>query len=78
MLGKAYVPYLLALEGREVSGQWIQRGSVQAVGVFDALIPQGEPITFCEEAFVSHRSSVMRQFLQNAIQLQLFKQVLPP
>ncbi|NXY88993.1 DEN1A protein, partial [Alcedo cyanopectus] len=34
----------------------------------------GEPITFCEEAFVSHRSAVMRQFLQNAIQLQLFKQ----
>lgn len=27
---------------------------------------------------MSHRSSVMRQFLQNAIQLQLFKQVLPP
>nr|XP_021399366.1 DENN domain-containing protein 1A isoform X2 [Lonchura striata domestica] len=37
-------------------------------------IEPGEPITFCEEAFVSHRSSVMRQFLQNAIQLQLFKQ----
>lgn len=33
-----------------------------------------EPITFCEETFVSHRSSGMRQFLQNAIQLQLFKQ----
>ncbi|XP_030391369.1 DENN domain-containing protein 1A isoform X2 [Gopherus evgoodei] len=33
-----------------------------------------EPITFCEEAFVSHRSTAMRQFLQNAIQLQLFKQ----
>ncbi|XP_039618640.1 DENN domain-containing protein 1A isoform X2 [Polypterus senegalus] len=33
-----------------------------------------EPITFNEEAFVSHRSSAMRQFLQNAIQLQLFKQ----
>ncbi|XP_041090339.1 DENN domain-containing protein 1A-like isoform X5 [Polyodon spathula] len=33
-----------------------------------------EPITFSEEAFVSHRSSAMRQFLQNAIQLQLFKQ----
>lgn len=43
MLGKAYVPYLLALEGREVSGQWIQRGSVQAVGVFDALIPRVSP-----------------------------------
>ncbi|NWR64588.1 DEN1A protein, partial [Bucorvus abyssinicus] len=37
-------------------------------------IEPGEPITFCEEAFVSHRSAVMRQFLQNAIQLQLFKQ----
>ncbi|XP_074871768.1 DENN domain-containing protein 1A isoform X3 [Carettochelys insculpta] len=33
-----------------------------------------EPITFCEETFVSHRSTTMRQFLQNAIQLQLFKQ----
>lgn len=36
---------------------------------------QGEPITFNEETFVNHRSSAMRQFLQNAIQLQLFKQV---
>ncbi|KAJ8286423.1 hypothetical protein GJAV_G00039110 [Gymnothorax javanicus] len=34
----------------------------------------GEPITFNKEVFVSHRSSTMRQFLQNAIQLQLFKQ----
>ncbi|XP_030598170.1 DENN domain-containing protein 1A isoform X2 [Archocentrus centrarchus] len=33
-----------------------------------------ERITFNEEAFVNHRSSAMRQFLQNAIQLQLFKQ----
>nr|XP_046230350.1 DENN domain-containing protein 1A isoform X2 [Scatophagus argus] len=37
-------------------------------------IESGEPITFNEEAFVNHRSSAMRQFLQNAIQLQLFKQ----
>ncbi|XP_077162168.1 DENN domain-containing protein 1A isoform X3 [Paroedura picta] len=37
------------------------------------IIPE-EPITFCEETFVSHRSAAMRQFLQNAIQLQLFKQ----
>ncbi|NXA34801.1 DEN1A protein, partial [Eudromia elegans] len=37
-------------------------------------IEPGEPITFCEETFVSHRSAVTRQFLQNAIQLQLFKQ----
>ncbi|KAM9518606.1 DENN domain-containing protein 1A isoform 6-T6 [Salvelinus alpinus] len=37
-------------------------------------IQPGEPITFSEEVFVTHRSSAMRQFLQNAIQLQLFKQ----
>ncbi|KAM4615328.1 DENN domain-containing protein 1A [Polymixia lowei] len=37
-------------------------------------IDPGEPITFNEETFVNHRSSAMRQFLQNAIQLQLFKQ----
>ncbi|XP_021096309.1 DENN domain-containing protein 1B isoform X2 [Heterocephalus glaber] len=34
----------------------------------------GEPITFCEESFVKHRSSVMKQFLQSAVNLQLFKQ----
>lgn len=40
------------------------------------LHSQEEPITFSEEAFVSHyRSGAMRQFLQNATQLQLFKQV---
>ncbi|XP_041815412.1 DENN domain-containing protein 1A isoform X2 [Chelmon rostratus] len=37
-------------------------------------IESGEPITFSEEVFVNHRSNAMRQFLQNAIQLQLFKQ----
>lgn len=37
--------------------------------------PQGEPITFCEESFVNHRSSTMRNFLSMAVNLQLFKQV---
>ncbi|KAM6976073.1 LOW QUALITY PROTEIN: DENN domain-containing protein 1A [Tautogolabrus adspersus] len=37
-------------------------------------IEPGEPITFNEDTFVNHRSSAMRQFLLNAIQLQLFKQ----
>lgn len=37
--------------------------------------PQGEPITFCEESFVNHRSSTMRNFLSIAVNLQLFKQV---
>lgn len=36
---------------------------------------QGEPITFSEDLFVNHRSSSMKLFLHNAIQLQLFKQV---
>ncbi|XP_067846733.1 DENN domain-containing protein 1B isoform X1 [Heptranchias perlo] len=34
----------------------------------------GEPITFCEESYVAHRSSTVKHFLQNAVQLQLFKQ----
>ncbi|XP_039984455.1 DENN domain-containing protein 1B [Xiphias gladius] len=34
----------------------------------------GEPITFCEESFVNHRSSTMRSFLSMAANLQLFKQ----
>ncbi|XP_062867775.1 DENN domain-containing protein 1A isoform X4 [Trichomycterus rosablanca] len=33
-----------------------------------------EPITFNQDAFITHRSSTMRQFLQNATQLQLFKE----
>ncbi|XP_077354664.1 DENN domain-containing protein 1A isoform X3 [Festucalex cinctus] len=37
-------------------------------------IELGEPITFNEETFVNHRLGAMRDFLQNAIQLQLFKQ----
>ncbi|XP_018420047.1 PREDICTED: DENN domain-containing protein 1B [Nanorana parkeri] len=34
----------------------------------------GEPITFSEECFVAHRSSTMKQFLETAVNLQLFKQ----
>ncbi|KAM5302027.1 DENN domain-containing protein 1B isoform 2-T2 [Glossophaga mutica] len=34
----------------------------------------GEPVTFCEESFVKHRSSPMKQFLETAVNLQLFKQ----
>ncbi|XP_072919605.1 DENN domain-containing protein 1B isoform X1 [Hemitrygon akajei] len=34
----------------------------------------GEPITFCEESYVAHRTSTIKHFLQNAVQLQLFKQ----
>ncbi|NWU93028.1 DEN1B protein, partial [Upupa epops] len=34
----------------------------------------GEPITFCEKSFVKHRSSTTKQFLETAVNLQLFKQ----
>ncbi|KAG8556050.1 hypothetical protein GDO81_017909, partial [Engystomops pustulosus] len=34
----------------------------------------GEPVSFSEENFVAHRSSTMKQFLENAVNLQLFKQ----
>ncbi|XP_030311080.1 DENN domain-containing protein 1B [Calypte anna] len=34
----------------------------------------GEPITFCETSFVKHRSSTTKQFLETAVNLQLFKQ----
>ncbi|NXF86156.1 DEN1A protein, partial [Eubucco bourcierii] len=62
------------------TGDGVSRAFLKAQASFfgsyrNALkIEPGEPITFCEETFVSHRSAVMRQFLQNAIHLQLFKQ----
>ncbi|XP_075062655.1 DENN domain-containing protein 1B-like [Mixophyes fleayi] len=41
----------------------------------DALIcTPGEPLTFCQETFLNHKCSSMRNFLQNAVHLQLFTQ----
>ncbi|XP_069497613.1 DENN domain-containing protein 1B isoform X2 [Ambystoma mexicanum] len=34
----------------------------------------GELVTFCEESFIKHRSSSIKLFLENAVNLQLFKQ----
>ncbi|XP_031306279.1 DENN domain-containing protein 1A isoform X4 [Camelus dromedarius] len=63
------------------TGDGVARAFLKAQAAFfgsyrNALkIEPEEPITFCEETFVSHyRSGAMRQFLQNATQLQLFKQ----
>ncbi|XP_069377856.1 DENN domain-containing protein 1B isoform X2 [Paralichthys olivaceus] len=52
------------------------RGQAALFGCYrDALrYKPGEPITFCEESFVNHRSSTMRNFLSMAVNLQLFKQ----
>ncbi|XP_057610468.1 DENN domain-containing protein 1A isoform X4 [Chionomys nivalis] len=63
------------------TGDGVARAFLKAQAAFfgsyrNALkIEPEEPITFSEETFVSHyRSGAMRQFLQNATQLQLFKQ----
>lgn len=37
--------------------------------------PQGQPISFSQEAFLSHKAGPMREFLHSAVHLQLFKQV---
>ncbi|MCI4394013.1 hypothetical protein PGIGA_G00163990 [Pangasianodon gigas] len=41
----------------------------------DALqYPSGQPVSFSEELFLTHKSPSMRQFLDSAIHLQFFKQ----
>ncbi|XP_068599515.1 DENN domain-containing protein 1B [Brachionichthys hirsutus] len=52
------------------------RGQAALFGSYrDALrYKPGEPITFSEESFVSHRSSTTKNFLSVAVNLQLFKQ----
>ncbi|XP_015442997.1 DENN domain-containing protein 1B isoform X2 [Pteropus alecto] len=62
------------------TGDGVARAFVRAQAALfgsyrDALrYKPGEPITFCEESFVKHRSSLMKQFLETAVNLQLFKQ----
>ncbi|XP_039739410.1 DENN domain-containing protein 1B isoform X2 [Pteropus medius] len=62
------------------TGDGVARAFVRAQAALfgsyrDALrYKPGEPITFCEESFVKHRSSPMKQFLETAVNLQLFKQ----
>ncbi|KAK1153809.1 DENN domain-containing protein 1B isoform X1 [Acipenser oxyrinchus oxyrinchus] len=44
-------------------------------GYRDALACEGgDQIIFMEETFINHKSNPMKQFLQNAVHLQLFKQ----
>ncbi|XP_070795411.1 DENN domain-containing protein 1B [Pituophis catenifer annectens] len=52
------------------------RAQVALFGSYrDALrYKPGEPIIFCEESFIKHRSSSTKHFLETAVNLQLFKQ----
>uniref|UniRef100_A0A4W3GZ64 DENN domain-containing protein 1B-like n=1 Tax=Callorhinchus milii TaxID=7868 RepID=A0A4W3GZ64_CALMI len=62
--------------GEGVARAFLRAQAALFGGYQDALrFNPDEPITFCEETFINHRSSSMRQFLQNAVHLQLFKQV---
>uniref|UniRef100_A0A4W3GWX8 DENN domain-containing protein 1B-like n=1 Tax=Callorhinchus milii TaxID=7868 RepID=A0A4W3GWX8_CALMI len=61
--------------GEGVARAFLRAQAALFGGYQDALrFNPDEPITFCEETFINHRSSSMRQFLQNAVHLQLFKQ----
>lgn len=52
------------------------RAQAQLFGSYkDALqYPPGEPVSFSEELFLTHKSPSTRQFLESAIHLQFFKQ----
>ncbi|XP_044288227.1 DENN domain-containing protein 1B isoform X2 [Varanus komodoensis] len=62
------------------SGDGVARAFLKAQAALfgsyrDALrYKPGEPVSFCEESFVKHRSSTTKQFLETAVNLQLFKQ----
>ncbi|KAJ8376182.1 hypothetical protein SKAU_G00067620 [Synaphobranchus kaupii] len=61
--------------GSGVAGAFLRAQAALFGSYRDALrYRPGEPITFCEESFVAHRSSTMRCFLEMAVNLQLFKQ----
>ncbi|EMP37262.1 DENN domain-containing protein 1B [Chelonia mydas] len=62
------------------TGDWVARAFLRAQallfgGYRDALLcTPGQPISFCQKSFLNHKSSTMREFLQRAVHLQLFKQ----
>ncbi|XP_038640634.1 DENN domain-containing protein 1B-like isoform X1 [Scyliorhinus canicula] len=63
-----------------VTGDVVARAFLRAqAAIFgtyqDALkFNSDEPVTFCEETFLNHKSTLMKNFLQHAVHLQLFKQ----
>uniref|UniRef100_A0A1A7X3U4 DENN/MADD domain containing 1A n=3 Tax=Iconisemion striatum TaxID=60296 RepID=A0A1A7X3U4_9TELE len=72
---KSRLKKVLATTGNGVARAFVRSQAALFGSYRNALqIEAGEPITFNEETFINHRSSAMRQFLHNAIQLQLFKQ----
>ncbi|XP_072005854.1 DENN domain-containing protein 1C isoform X2 [Engystomops pustulosus] len=64
-----------ALMGDGVSRAFLSAQALLFGSYREALIcTPGEPISFCQDTFLSHRCSSMRTFLQDAVHLQLFTQ----
>ncbi|CAM5125166.1 unnamed protein product [Natator depressus] len=64
-----------ATTGDGVARAFLRAQALLFGGYRDALLcTPGQPISFCQESFLNHKSSTMREFLQNAVHLQLFKQ----
>ncbi|XP_068130218.1 DENN domain-containing protein 1B-like isoform X2 [Hyperolius riggenbachi] len=64
-----------AFMGDKVSRAFLRAQALLFGSYREALIcTPGEPISFCQETFLSHKCSSMRTFLQNAVHLQLFSQ----
>ncbi|XP_063065929.1 DENN domain-containing protein 1B [Engraulis encrasicolus] len=64
-----------ASPGCGVARAFLRAQAVLFGGYRDALLyHEEEPISFCEESFLNHKSNVMRHFLESAIHLQFFKQ----
>ncbi|XP_032646276.1 DENN domain-containing protein 1B isoform X2 [Chelonoidis abingdonii] len=64
-----------ATTGDGVARAFLRAQALLFGGYRDALLcTPGQPISFCQESFLNHKSSTMREFLHNAVHLQLFKQ----
>ncbi|XP_077117914.1 DENN domain-containing protein 1B-like [Ranitomeya variabilis] len=64
-----------SLMGDGVSRAFLRAQALLFGSYREALICTPEqPISFCQDSFLNHKSSTMRTFLQNAVHLQLFSQ----
>ncbi|XP_053868298.1 DENN domain-containing protein 1B-like isoform X1 [Malaclemys terrapin pileata] len=64
-----------ATTGDGVARAFLRAQALLFGGYRDALLcTPGQPISFCQESFLNHKSSTMREFLHNAVHLQFFKQ----
>ncbi|XP_066564241.1 DENN domain-containing protein 1B [Amia ocellicauda] len=63
-----------AATGDGVARAFLRSQALLFGGYRDALVCESGDIAFCEESFLNHKSNTMKQFLENAVHLQFFKQ----